>query len=104
MYTIKMEHSKYSIVITDERINQYEIKRCDEDVSDMKNNLVTDLVYEIINLRETIAKLAQDENTTVMTSTIGDLPVNSTGLRTAIDEIARLENKLRSISNIISAK
>lgn len=37
-----------------------------------------------------------------MTSTIGDLPVNTDGMRKAIDEIARLQNEVARLQGIIN--
>ena len=37
------------------------------------------------------------EETAFMTSPIGDLPINSNGLRKAIDEICRLQNEIAKL-------
>ena len=37
------------------------------------------------------------KETAVMTSPIGDLPINSDGLRKAIDEIRRLQNEIAKL-------
>lgn len=49
---LKMEHSKYSFEYEEGKEYNARIFRNDEDITDkMKNNLVMDLFYEIIELR-----------------------------------------------------
>ena len=105
---IKMSHSKYSVNITDENTMTYRIMRCDKDdvTNALDNNFVRDLIYEIHKQREELdrLKLAVNSftgNTVMMTSPIGDLSVDTTGLRRAVDEISRLQKKIKDIESAV---
>lgn len=105
MSTITMNHSKYSVNITNETTMAYRIMRGDEDVTNaLENNFNRDLIYEIIKLREENDRLkaavgAEITNPAIMTSPIGDLTIDSAGMRKAIDTIAELQKKLKHVES-----
>ena len=105
MSTITMEHSKYSVNITNETTMEYRIARGDKDVTEsLDNNFVRDMIYEIAKLREENERLrtavnAEIANPAIMTSPIGDLTIDSTGMRKAIDTIDALQKKLTHVES-----
>lgn len=63
MNILIMKHSKYQIRYEEGKEHAYRIYRCDKDVTDeMKNNLVSDLFYEILTQKETIERLTKEKH------------------------------------------
>lgn len=105
MSTITMEHSKYSVNITNETTMEYRITRGDEDVTKaLDSNFARDMIYEIAKLREENERLrtavnAEIVNPAIMTSPIGDLTIDSAGMRKAVDAIDALQKKLKHVES-----